>query len=232
MRRGVEVRFFKKETTKSDNETKDKAILEEKMDEVNDPSVEAEDEWIWVEGYKGTDKNMRCRDYQYEIGKQFDMPDDEEIKECSSGFHLCLRKEHVFSYYPIGEGNRFFKVKALVRKKDHDLYGSYQQCGYSCRVRDKITSKSIILISELTIDEIVEFSAVKELPDKYKQMAIETSEGIAYETYTIDTLIQDGYSETFAHYLIYHDKFNVAHAVGTQKDLSMDMKVMTIFNAQ
>ena len=61
-------------------------------------------------------------------------------------------------------------------------------------------------------------------------LAADTSEDIAYESYTIDTLSQDGYSATFAHYLIYHDKFNVAHAVGTQKDLSMDMKVMTIYN--
>ena len=90
----------------------------------------------------------------------------------------------------------------------------------------------IILLSELTIDEILEDSPIKELSDKYKQIAIETDEETAYKTYSIDTLIQDGYSETFANYLIGEGKFNVAHAVGTQKDLSMDMKVMTIFTHQ
>lgn len=195
-------------------------------------NIETNDEWIWVEGYKGTDKNMRCKEYQYEIGKQFDMPDNTEIKECSSGFHLCLKKEHVFSYYAIEDGNRFFKVKALVRKSDYELYGTYEKCGFSCCIKDKIASKSIIFLSELTIDEVLEFSPVKELSEKYKQMAIKTNENIAYKTYTIDTLIQDGYSECFANYLVYHSKFDVAHAVGTQKDLSMDMKVMTIFNAQ
>lgn len=210
------MKFFKKDSVKPEGETAS--------------NIETNDEWIWVEGYKGTDKNMCCRDQQYEIGKRFDMLDNTEIKECSSGFHLCLKKEHVFSYYAIEDGNRFFKVKALVRKSDYELYGTYENCGFSCCIKDKITSKSIILLSELTIDEVLEFSPVKELPEKYKQMAIKTNEKIAYETYTIDTLIQDGYSETFAHYLIYHSKFDVAHAVGTQKDLSMDMKVMTIFN--
>ena len=212
------MKFFKKDNVKPDGETTS--------------NIETNDEWIWVEGYKGTDKNMCCRDQQYEIGKQFDMPDNTEIKECSSGFHLCLKKEHVFSYYAIEDGNRFFKVKALVRKNDYKLYGTYEQNGFSGHVRDKIASKSIILLSELTIDEVLEFSPVKELPEKYKQMAIKTSEEIAYKTYTIDTLIQDGYSESFANYLVYHSKFDVAHAVGTQKDLSMDMKVMTIFNVQ
>ena len=210
--------FFKKDNVKPEGETTS--------------NIETNDEWIWVEGYKGTDKNMCCRDCQYEIGKQFDMLDNTEIKKCSSGFHLCLKKEHVFSYYAIEDGNRFFKVKALVRKSDYELYGTYEKYGCSCRIRDKIASKSIILLSELTIDEVLEFSPVKELPEKYKQMAIKTNEKIAYETYTIDTLIQDGYSESFARYLVYHSKFDVAHAVGTQKDLSMDMKVMTIFNAR
>ena len=214
----MEMSFFKKDNVKPEGETTS--------------NIETNDEWIWVEGYKGTDKNMCCRDCQYEIGKQFDMLDNTEIKECSSGFHLCLKKEHVFSYYAIEDGNRFFKVKALVRKSDYELYGTYEKYGCSCRIRDKIASKSIILLSELTIDEVLEFSPVKELPEKYKQMAIKTNEKIAYETYTIDTLIQDGYSESFARYLVYHSKFDVAHAVGTQKDLSMDMKVMTIFNAR
>lgn len=36
-----------------------------------------EEKWIWVDGYKGTDKDMKCRGYQYEFGKQFDIPEGE-----------------------------------------------------------------------------------------------------------------------------------------------------------
>ena len=98
----------------------DKAI--EPFKETLEPTSEPEEEWIWVEGYKGTDKDMKCRDFQYGLGVQYDMPEDQEIQECESGFHLCLYLSDVFHYYEVGCGNRFFKVKALVRKVDKESY--------------------------------------------------------------------------------------------------------------
>lgn len=79
----------------------------EKTEENKEP-----EEWIWVDGYKATKADMTCYDYQYELGKQHDMPEDEDIIECRSGFHLCLRLEDVFSYYKIGKDNRFFQGKS------------------------------------------------------------------------------------------------------------------------
>lgn len=198
-------------------------------------ATEPEEEWIWVEGYKGTNKDMKCRDYQYELGVQYDMPEDEEIKECESGFHLCLCLNDVFGYYGIGQGNRFFKVKALVRKSDKDRYGTYEKYAdpsgyihYSGK-HDKITSKSIIFESELTADEILERTEAGNLPDKYKQMAVNDSISQAIVNYQVDTLIEDGYSLPFVHYMVKNNKFEIAHAFGSQKDLSMDMKVLGIF---
>ena len=83
-----------------------------------------EAEWVWVEGYKGTDKNMCCKDYQYILGATHSLPDEEEVELCKNGFHLCLNLNEVFNFYPIGEGNRFFKVQALVRKSDKKKYGT------------------------------------------------------------------------------------------------------------
>ena len=49
-----------------------------------------EEEWIWVKGFKGTDKNMRCKgNYQYELDKQFNLDADVEPVICSKGFHFC-----------------------------------------------------------------------------------------------------------------------------------------------
>jgi hypothetical protein len=81
-------------------------------------SKEKEDEWIWVEGYKGTKKDMTARfnDFQYELNKRYEI--DEEPEECKKGFHFCLELFDVFEYYPIGKNHRFFKVQALVRKSD------------------------------------------------------------------------------------------------------------------
>lgn len=72
------------------------------------PTPEPKEEWIWVESYKGTDKDMKCRDYQYELGVQYDMPEGQTIKECESGFHLCLSLKDVYGYYDISDGHRFF----------------------------------------------------------------------------------------------------------------------------
>lgn len=202
---------------------RDKAI--EPFKETLEITFEPEEEWIWVEGYKGTDKDMKCRDFQYELGIQYDMPEDQKIQECESGFHLCLYLSDVFYYYGVGCGNRFFKVKALVRKVDKESYLSLRH--YS----NKLVAKSIIFTSELTCDEIFQHfeNDVNNLPEKYKKLAIDVSIDYAIEQYKINTLIEDGYSEPFAVYINKIDKFEKAHALGSQNDLSMDIKVLSIF---
>jgi hypothetical protein len=216
-----------------------KAVKEaEKLDEAikevydNTPEAQPIEEWVWVEGFKGTDKNMCCRDFQYELGKQYDMPDDQTIKACESGFHLCLEFEDVFNYYNICLGNRFFKVRALVRKTDRDSYGHsiVDFCrGYTHHGRcDKIAAKSIIFLSELTIDEICKPTTLCDLPYEYKQMAIEIGVENTIMNYQISTLVEDGYSLPFASYMVERNRFNIAHIFGSQKDLSMDMKVLCI----
>lgn len=42
------------------------------------------------------------------------------------------------------------------------------------------------------------------------------------------SLIEFGYSDTFANWLISEGKYDIAFAVGSQPDLSMDMKVLVI----
>lgn len=211
----------------------DKAI--ELFKETPEPTPEPEEEWIWVEGYKGTDKDMKCRDFQYELGTQYDMPEDEPLEVCRGGFHLCLLLDNVYNYYNIGNGHRFFKVKALVRKSDAEQYGKEQYLtidgvGYPMGVSDKLTSKSIIFLSELTSDEILQGTVIYNLPSKYHLMAINHTIDYARQTYQRDILVDDGYSEVFAQYVASIKKFDIAHIVATQKDLSMDMKVFTILS--
>jgi hypothetical protein len=51
-----------------------------------------------IQGFKGFDKNLKCRNYQYEIDKDFEH--DGEVEACSSGFHFCENPLDVFNYYP------------------------------------------------------------------------------------------------------------------------------------
>ena len=62
-----------------------------------------------VKGYKGFDKNLRCRDFQYEIGKEYET---ERAELCKEGFHFCENPHDVLAYNSAGEGNRFAVVEA------------------------------------------------------------------------------------------------------------------------
>ena len=196
-----------------------------------------DEEWVWVTGYKGMNENMQCLGgFQYELSKRYDMPENEEIEVCERGFHMCLKLEDVFNYVSLGGGNRFFEVRALVRKKDVDEYGTEKRNTYyglilSQSKVNKLASKSIEIVRELSVDEIMEHvPETLEWSDEYKKMAITVGiEGVR-NLVKIDKLTGLGYSHTFATWLVNSGKYGIAKAVGSQEGLSMDMKVFCIMN--
>jgi len=113
-------------------------------------------EWIWVVGYKGTDKDMKCyNDFQYELGKTYKF--DGEIVECQNGSHFCLTLHDVMEYVRFNFSNRYFKVKALVRKSDYENYGKHVRIrDNDSRFVDKLVAKEICLIEEVSTEEIWE----------------------------------------------------------------------------
>ena len=201
-----------------------------------------EEEWIWVKGFKGTDKNMRCQDYQYELGKQFDLDEDVEPVVCSKGFHFCKSLENVFRHYKIGDGHRFFEVEALVRKSDLDPkkknYAKYANVAWSpyhtsSRYDDKYAAKSIRFIRELTVDEVFESvtdSDAQEWDKAQKKRAMETSIAAVRKEVREFELCAAGYSPAFSKYIAGDTgRYNTAMAMASLPDVSMDVKVLAIF---
>ena len=50
--------------------------------------------------YKGFDKNLKCRDFQYEIGKTYT---EDKAELCEVGFHACEHPLDCLNYYAPGE---------------------------------------------------------------------------------------------------------------------------------
>ena len=49
-----------------------------------------------MKAYKGFDKDMKCRGFQFEEGKSYE---EKEANLCKKGFHACLSPLDVFDYY-------------------------------------------------------------------------------------------------------------------------------------
>ena len=209
-------------------------------DNMNTIKTIEEEEYIWVKGFKGTNKDMRCQDdYKYELGKQFDLDADVEPVICSKGFHFCKRLENVFKYYNIGNGNRFFEVEALVKKSDLEPKNKSKLDQWSklymsfANYDDKYAAKSIRFIRELTVDEVFETvtdSDAQEWDEAQKKRAMETSINTVRRDIRAFELCAAGYSPAFSKYIAGDtDRYKTAMAMASLTDVSMDVKVMAIF---
>ena len=88
--------------------------------------------------YKAMDKNMMCRDKQYEVGKTYTEP---EADCCHAGMHACENPLDVLHYYPLKDSPRFFEV----------------ECGGNV---DKSGNGSKLSCTELTVKGEVNFAGL------------------------------------------------------------------------
>ena len=90
-------------------------------------------------GYKGFDKDLKCRDFQFEVGKEYEH--EGKVKLCESGFHFCENPQGVFGHYFPGNGSRFAIVEAdeVSDERESD----------SKRVAKKLKIKSEISVFEM-----------------------------------------------------------------------------------
>ena len=61
--------------------------------------------------YKAFDKNLKCRDMQYEIGKEYTF--DGDPIPCEQGFHFCKSITDCYKFYSKSESTRICEVMPL-----------------------------------------------------------------------------------------------------------------------
>ena len=107
---------------------------------VDDRFFEAvEQDWIWVDAYKGTDEDMCCKGKQYAMFVEDTYGD--KVVLGSKGYHVCTKLEHCFKTYDYDFINRFFKVKALVNANDYE---------YRNPNNTTLVAKAIKFVEEIT----------------------------------------------------------------------------------
>ena len=99
-----------------------------------------------MKGYKGFDKDMRCRGMQFEVGKTYEVPD---AVLCEKGLHFCERSIDTFAYYPPGEGSRYCEIEALGVISDvaKGVGEDSKRCSTVLRVVREMTLAEMIVAS-------------------------------------------------------------------------------------
>ena len=91
-----------------------------------------------MKAYKGFDKDLKCRGFQYEVGKEYE---EENASLCKKGFHACENPLDTFQYYAPTD-SRYCEVDV----DDNGERSSYDSkvCGKHIRIGAEIGLKGVI----------------------------------------------------------------------------------------
>lgn len=109
-------------------------------------------------GYKAFSSDLTCRDFQYEIGKTYELEKEQTLQICKCGFHFCKDLKYVYIHYP--PNSRVAIVEAL---------GDIQQLGYTFAT-DKI--KIIMEIPESEIKKMRRIAWLKDIDRAMKTIEL------------------------------------------------------------
>ena len=104
-----------------------------------------------VIGYKGFDKNLKCRGMQFEVGKIYETEGNPKTKR--NGMHFCLEPFGVFSHYPKKRGNRYCIVEALGQLST-DSHLDTKASTNKLRIVKEISEDELYIIQKKYRDEI------------------------------------------------------------------------------
>ncbi|MCF2560746.1 hypothetical protein I6E23_12400, partial [Prevotella brevis] len=109
-----------------------------------------------IKSYKAFDKNMQCRRFQYEVGKEYEM--DGHIERCERGFHACESPLEVFDHYDMLK-SRFAEVEqsGTIDRKEYTT----KVCSSRIKIKAELKLADIINIGVEWLKDITSPSNVK-----------------------------------------------------------------------
>lgn len=95
-----------------------------------------------LKAIKGFDKRLRCRGFQYEVGKEYQEP---VAELCLKGFHACENPLDTFRYYPPTD-SRYCEVEI-------------DDNGQRNSENSKVCGEKIKIVSEIGLDGVIKAGA-------------------------------------------------------------------------
>ena len=111
-----------------------------------------------IKSYKGFDKDFKCKDFQYEVGKEYEI--EGEIKCCERGFHACESPMEVFDYYDM-LNSRFAEVEQSGQIDKEYGNKSTKICSSRIKIKAELKLVDIINIGIVWLKDITSSSKVK-----------------------------------------------------------------------
>ena len=109
-----------------------------------------------IKSYKAFDKNMQCRGFQYEVGKEYEM--DGEIKCCNRGFHACKSPMEVWDNYDM-LSSRFAEVEQSGKIDEEG--NSTKVCSSRIKIKAELKLADIIKVGVEWLKDITSPTKVK-----------------------------------------------------------------------
>lgn len=109
-------------------------------------------------GYKVFDKNLQCRGFQYEVGKEYTA--EGEIECCKNGFHFCENPLELLRNVPTKIDRRYCKVEG---DGETDYYDG------------KIAVSHIKILEEVGIEDLIN-SSIKFIQKREKALGLKPTE--------------------------------------------------------
>ena len=92
-----------------------------------------------IKMYKGFDKDLKCRGFQYEVGQEYR---EENADLCHSGFHACENPLDIFKYYEPNKGSRYCEVE-LDEVSEQKASDDTKRCGKVIKIGAELSVAGI-----------------------------------------------------------------------------------------